>query len=272
MELFPAIDLRGGHAVRLAQGDYARETVYDADPVAVARRFAEAGAGWIHVVDLDAARDGVAANLDVITAICRAVPECHVQTSGGVRDAAAARQRLDAGAHRVVIGSAAVERPELVAELAAERPAAIAVGLDVHGRTVRVHGWTTDTGIDIADALARLVPRSGVGAVIATQIAVDGLLAGPDIALYEWLLGATNAPVVASGGVASVDDLATLAGLRVNGRGLAGAIVGRALYEGRLSVEEGITACSPVACDPLPRRRRGPGRERRAVRRPARCR
>ncbi len=246
MELFPAIDLRGGQAVRLVQGDYARETVYDADPVAVALRFAAAGAHWIHVVDLDAARDGGDANLEVITAVCRAVPQCRVQTSGGVRDAMAARRRLDAGAARVVIGSAAIERPELVHELAAERPGAVAVGLDVHGRTVRVHGWTTDTGIDIAEAVERIIPEAGVGAVVATQIAVDGLLAGPDIGLYEWLLGATDVPVVASGGVASADDLATLARLRVNGRRLAGAIVGRAIYEGRVSVEDGIAACSPV--------------------------
>jgi phosphoribosylformimino-5-aminoimidazole carboxamide ribotide isomerase len=246
MEMYPAIDLRGGRAVRLVQGDFARETRYDDDPVSVARRFADAGARWIHVVDLDAARDGGEANLGVITAICRAVPECRVQTGGGVRDVAAARARLDAGAVRVVIGSAAVEHPELVAELAAQQHDSVALGIDVHGRTVRVHGWATDTGLDIADALARVLPPDGVGALVVTQIAVDGLLTGPDVALYEWLLGATTTPVVASGGVASPDDLAQLASLRVGERSLAGAIVGKAIYEGRVTVEEGIAACSPV--------------------------
>jgi phosphoribosylformimino-5-aminoimidazole carboxamide ribotide isomerase len=249
MDLYPAIDVRAGHAVRLLQGDYARETVYDADPVAVARRFAAAGTSWIHVVDLDAARDGSDANLDVIAAICRAVPECKVQTGGGVRSARAARARLDAGAARVVIGSAAVERPELVGELAAERPGAIAVGLDVHGREVRVHGWTEGTGIDVVaalDAITGAGATAGIGALVVTQIAVDGLLAGPDAALYESLLAATDIPLLASGGVASSADLVTLSGLRAGGRALHGAIVGKAIYEGRLSVEEGIAACSPV--------------------------
>ncbi|HEY3830919.1 MAG TPA: 1-(5-phosphoribosyl)-5-[(5-phosphoribosylamino)methylideneamino]imidazole-4-carboxamide isomerase [Acidimicrobiia bacterium] len=246
MEMYPAIDVRGGRAVRLVQGDYARETVYDDDPVSVARRFADAGARWIHVVDLDAARDGGDANLGVIAAICNAVPQCRVQTGGGVRDAAAARARLDAGAARVVIGSAAIERPQLVAELAQQHREGVALGLDVHGRTVRVHGWATDTGLDIADALARVLPPEGVGALVVTQIAVDGLLTGPDVSLYEWLLDATAVPVIASGGVASSDDLMQLATLRTRERTLAGAIVGKAIYEGRVTVEEGIAACSPV--------------------------
>jgi phosphoribosylformimino-5-aminoimidazole carboxamide ribotide isomerase len=248
MELFPAIDLRGGRAVRLVQGDYSRETVYDADPVSVAKRFAAAGTRWIHVVDLDSARDGGDANLEVIAAICRGVPECKVQTGGGVRDAAAARARIDAGAARVVVGSAAVANPSLVATLVDGFGAdAVALGLDVQGRSVRVHGWTEDSGLDLADALERLVPAQGVGALVVTQIAVDGLLAGPDVALYEWLLGATTVPVIASGGVASVDDIVTLAALHASGRGLVGAIVGKAIYEGRVSVEEGVAACSPVA-------------------------
>ena len=246
MELYPAIDLRGGRAVRLVQGDYARETVYDDDPVSVARRFADAGTRWIHVVDLDAARDGGELNLGVIAAICRAVPECRVQTGGGVRNVEAARARLEAGAARVVIGSAAVERPELVAELAQQHRDAVAVGIDVHGRTVRVHGWATDTGLDIADALDRVLPPEGIGALVVTQIAVDGLLTGPDVALYEWLLDATAVPLIASGGVASPDDLARLAMLRAGERALEGAIVGKAIYEGRVTVEEGIAACLPV--------------------------
>ncbi len=245
MELYPAIDLRAGRAVRLVQGDYAQETVYDADPAAVARRFADAGAQWIHVVDLDAARDGGDKNLAVIAAICRAVPECHVQTGGGVRTVDAARARLDVGVRRVVVGSAAVERPELVADLVAQHPDAVAVGLDVRGRSIRVHGWTHDTGIDIIDALDRVcVP--GVAALVVTQIAVDGLLTGPDVTLYETLLSHTTVPLIASGGVGSADDLVQLANVVVGTRTLTGAIVGKAIYEGRITVEEGIAACSPV--------------------------
>jgi phosphoribosylformimino-5-aminoimidazole carboxamide ribotide isomerase len=245
MELFPAIDLRAGRAVRLRQGDYAFETVYGDDPVAVARGFADAGARWIHVVDLDAARDGGAANLDVIAAICAAVPECRVQTGGGVRDVAAADARLAAGAARVVVGSAAVERPELVHELARAHPGAVAVGLDVRGRDVATHGWTQSSGRDIDD-LVREFDGSGAAAFVVTQVAVDGMLSGPDAALYRELLDATAVPVIASGGIGSLDDLRALAALHgvTSGRTVAGAITGKAIYEQRFTVAEGLAACS----------------------------
>ncbi len=246
MELYPAIDLRGGRAVRLQQGDYARETVYGDDPVAVAESFAAAGAHWIHVVDLDAARDGGAANLPVVAAICAAVPECSVQTGGGVRDAAAAQARLDAGVARVVIGSAAVEHPEVVAEVATAHPSAVAVGLDVRGREVATHGWTRGTGLDLFAVLGELAD-AGAAAAVVTQIAVDGMLSGPDLSLYEALLDATAIPVIASGGIGELVHMHELGALRSRdgSRTLSGAIAGKAIYEGRFTVAEGVAACTP---------------------------
>ncbi|HEY5014524.1 MAG TPA: 1-(5-phosphoribosyl)-5-[(5-phosphoribosylamino)methylideneamino]imidazole-4-carboxamide isomerase [Acidimicrobiia bacterium] len=245
MELFPAIDLRDGRCVRLQQGDYARETVYDENPVTVARRFEAAGAHWIHVVDLDAARSGSAANLGVIEAICAAV-ECRVQTGGGVRSVADAGDRLAAGAARVVIGTAAVEQPELVDELATMHPGRVAVGLDARGRDVAVRGWMEGSGVDLLDLVARF-GESGASALIVTEIARDGMFSGPDIAGLTEVLRATTVPLVASGGVGGLADLLALRALEVDGRGLAGAIVGRALYEGRLDIEEAIAACSQPA-------------------------
>jgi phosphoribosylformimino-5-aminoimidazole carboxamide ribotide isomerase len=245
MHLLPAIDLRAGRAVRLRQGDYAAETVYDDDPIAVARGFAAAGATWVHVVDLDAARDGGAPNLAVVEAICAAVPQCRVQTGGGVRDAESAGERLSAGAARVVVGSAAVEQPELVAELATLHPGAIAVGLDVRGRDVTTHGWTRASGRDVEELVVAL-GDAGVAAFVVTQVAVDGMLSGPDVGLYRELLDVTEVPVIASGGIGTLDDLRVLAALRGRAadRALAGTIVGKAIYERRFTLAEGLAACS----------------------------
>src|SRR6185295_14784307 len=165
--LYPAIDVRAGRAVRLHQGDFAAETVYDDDPVAVARAFALAGAQWIHVVDLDAARTGEPANLAVIERIARAV-DCHVQCGGGVRSVAAADALLLAGAARVVVGTAAVENPALVDELCARHPGQIAVGLDARGREVAVRGWVEGSGADLVE-LATRFEASGVAALIVTE-------------------------------------------------------------------------------------------------------
>jgi phosphoribosylformimino-5-aminoimidazole carboxamide ribotide isomerase len=243
-ELYPSIDLRRGQVVRLLQGDFDAETVYGDDPVAVARGFADAGARWIHVVDLDASRTGEPTNLRAIEAVCAAV-DCSVQTGGGVRSAAAAARLLDAGIARVVVGTAAVEQPELVDELCLSYPGAIAVGLDARGRDVVVRGWTQGGGGDLAALLARFV-RSGAAAAVVTQIQVDGTLAGPDLATYELALTEASLPVVASGGVGTLDDLRALASLRACERALAGAIVGRALYEGRFSVRDALEAVASV--------------------------
>jgi phosphoribosylformimino-5-aminoimidazole carboxamide ribotide isomerase len=231
--------------VRLQQGDYDRETAYTDDPIAVAQRFEAAGASWIHVVDLDAARSGTASNHDVVIAICKRVA-CRVQSGGGVRDDRAAEVLLDGGVDRVVVGTAAVERPGLVDELTLRYPGRVAVGLDARGRDVATHGWTTATGADLVD-LARRFDRPGVGALVVTEIGRDGMLQGPDLDQLAAVLAAVRVPVIASGGIADAHDIRALAMLEVGGRHLAGAITGRALYEGRFTVEEGIAACSPSA-------------------------
>jgi phosphoribosylformimino-5-aminoimidazole carboxamide ribotide isomerase len=240
VDLLPAIDLRGGRCVRLHQGDYAQETVYGDDPVAQARAFAAAGARWVHVVDLDAARTGDPVNRLVIEAVAAAL-DVPVQTGGGVRSEADADALLAAGVARVVLGSAAVEDPALVHRLADRHPGRIAVGLDHRDGEVRTRGWTEGSGRHLLDLVAELaVP--GVGALVVTDIARDGVLDGPDLAGYAELLGATETPVVASGGVGSTADLRALAALEVDGRRLAGAITGKALYEGRFTVAEALSA------------------------------
>ena len=238
MHLYPAIDLRGGRAVRLYQGDYARETVYNDDPVAQAEAFAAEGAEWIHVVDLDAARSGRPENRTTIAAIAAAV-DVPVQTGGGVRDEAAADALFSAGVARVVIGTAALEQPALVERLAGRLP--VAVGLDARGRDVAVRGWEEGSGRDLLD-VAREVADVGVEALIVTEIGRDGTLAGPDLEGLAEVLEASALPVVASGGVGSLDDLRRLAALEAGGRALSGAIVGRALYEGAFSLREALAA------------------------------
>jgi phosphoribosylformimino-5-aminoimidazole carboxamide ribotide isomerase len=243
MDLFPAIDLRGGRCVRLYQGDYGRETVYGDDPVAQAQAFAAAGAPWIHVVDLDAARTGEPVNRPVIAAIAAGVG-VPVQVGGGVRDLAAAGALLDAGVARVVVGTAALEDPAFVRTLAARQR--VAVGLDVNGREVAVRGWLEGSGRALHDVAAEFA-GAGVEAFVVTQIARDGTLEGPDLELYGELLASTPVDVVASGGVGTRDDLLALAALVVDGRGLAGAIVGRALYERRFTLGEALAATAGSA-------------------------
>lgn len=242
MDLFPAIDLRDGKCVRLLQGDYARETIYNGDPVAVARDFAAAGARWLHVVDLDAAKTGRPANRDVVAAIAAAVP-VPVQTGGGVRDEFSAGALLDAGVARVVIGTAALEDPRLVGRVAARHPGRVAIGLDARRGELAVRGWTEGSGVTVLEALERLA-GSGASAVVVTDIGRDGMLGGPDSEGLAEVLAATDLEVIASGGVSSVADLVALRNLEAAGRRLAGVIVGKAIYEGRLTVEEGVEACA----------------------------
>ena len=240
MDLYPAIDLLDGRAVRLYQGDYARETVYNDDPIAQAKEFAAAGARWIHVVDLDAARTGAPRNRDVIAAICDAV-DVPIQTGGGVRSEAAADALFDLGVTRVVLGTAALEDPELVRLLASRHP--VAVGLDARGREVAVRGWEEGSGQDLLD-VARGFADAGVEALIVTEIARDGTLEGPDLDGLGEVLEASELPVIASGGVGSLADIVALNALRSAGRRLSGAIVGRALYEGEFTLSDALASVS----------------------------
>ena len=236
MDLYPAIDLRGGRCVRLVEGDFAQETVYGEDPVAVARSFAAAGARWIHVVDLDAARSGDPVNRPVVAAVAAAVgPDVSVQTGGGVRSMDDAEELLGAGVARVVIGTAAVEDPGLVARVAARWPGQVAVGLDHRGGEVRLRGWTEGAGRRVEELVPAAV-AAGASVVIVTDISRDGRLTGPDVAGLTALVAETGAPVIASGGVSSLADVQALAAIA----GLAGIIAGKAIYEGRLGVAEAL--------------------------------
>lgn len=230
VELFPAIDLRAGRVVRLSQGDYDAETVYGDDPLGVADSFAEAGATWIHVVDLDAARTGEAANRSVVSAIAeRVVGRARVQTGGGVRTIVDAAALADAGVARVVMGSAAVRDPSIVDVVADIVP--VAVGLDHRAGELATDGWTGSSGLALDDALGRY---PAAAAFVITDISRDGMLSGPDVSGLAAAAAATDVPVIASGGVASLADIEQLAAIPR----LAGVIAGRALYEGRFTVTE----------------------------------
>jgi phosphoribosylformimino-5-aminoimidazole carboxamide ribotide isomerase len=237
LDLYPAIDLRGGRCVRLVEGDFARETVYSDDPVAVAQMFAHAGAQWVHIVDLDAARTGSPANRDTVTVVAETLASSgvRVQAGGGVRSVEHASALLDCGVARVVIGTAAVEDPDLVSEVARRWPGGVAVALDHRDGRVRLRGWVQSGELTVQELAPRAV-SAGAAAVIVTDISRDGSLAGPDVHGLADLV-ATGAPVIASGGVSSVEDLRALAQLD----GLVGVIVGKALYEGRIELSEGLT-------------------------------
>jgi phosphoribosylformimino-5-aminoimidazole carboxamide ribotide isomerase len=252
MELLPAIDLRAGTAVRLTQGDFEREERYG-DPAALAASYIAGGARWVHVVDLDGARTGVAherAALGQILALARAAG-VSVEFGGGIRAEDDAAALLESGVTRVVLGTAALEEPALAGRCARRWPGRIAVGLDYRVgedgvAEAQAQGWLAGSGHAVGELL-ELWEREPIGAVVATSVARDGMLSGPDLAGLRALLAATPLPVVASGGVAGVDDLTALAGLAAAGRTLSGAIVGKAIVEGRLSVEEGIAACAVSA-------------------------
>lgn len=237
MDLLPAIDLRAGRVVRLSQGEASRETSYHDDPVAQAERFVAAGASWIHVVDLDRAF-GTGENLEVIRAIgARVRDRIRVQVGGGIRSLDALRMVIDLGIARAVLGTAAVTDPAFVpGALALAGSERVGIGLDTKGGYVAIRGWveTTETR---AEDLCRRVLREGVQTIIYTDVSRDGMLTGPDIAGAQQLMR-LGAQVIVSGGVSSLADLTA-----AREAGLAGAIVGRALYEGNFSIEEALACC-----------------------------
>ncbi len=232
--LYPAVDIRGGRAVRLTQGRADAETVYDDDPVAAARRFAEGGARWLHVVDLDAAFDGEPRNRHLVADIVAATGVA-VQASGGVRTMADLDASIAYGASRVVIGTMALEEPSFVAAAVAAHGDKVAVGLDADGTTLKARGWTTESG-DLFAALHRFTTM-GVARFVFTDISRDGTLSGPNVARLREVADATTARVTASGGVASLDDLRTLADAHPR---VEGAIVGKALYAGRFTLDAAL--------------------------------
>ncbi len=237
--LYCAVDVRGGRCVRLRQGDYRAETVYDDDPVARAVQMADQGAGWIHVVDLDGARSGRPDNAEVVAAIAGAVP-VPVQAGGGVRSVETADAWFAAGVERVVLGTAALRDPALVRDLARSRR--IAVGLDARAGEVATDGWLQGSGRSVLD-VARSFATDGVDAFVVTDISRDGTLDGPNLRGLAEVLDATEIDVIASGGVGRVEDLRALAGIEGrDGRRLSGAIVGMALYERRFTVAEAVAA------------------------------
>jgi phosphoribosylformimino-5-aminoimidazole carboxamide ribotide isomerase len=238
--LYPAIDIRGGKAVRLLQGDYERETTYDADPVDAAKRWAGEGAEFLHVVDLDGAKAGEPQNLESIERIAAAV-ECPIQVGGGLRSAEAVASMFEAGAERVVIGTAALRDPEFLDLILAEHSERVVVSVDARGGNVSLSGWTEATGRDVAETVAQLEQR-GVTRFLCTEIDVDGTMEGPALEELMRIATATSAQVIASGGVGDLSDLQVLVLEAESLENLEGAIVGRALYERRFTVAQGIAA------------------------------
>lgn len=235
--LYPAVDISGGRCVRLLQGVFGSETVYSEDPMEVAASFCRAGAEWLHVVDLDGARSGRPSNRDLLLDVVRAA-ECPVQASGGMRSAADVADLLDAGAARVVLGTIALEDPVALAGLCRDNGKRVAVSLDARGGLLQSHGWTVGTGTPVLEVVAA-VSELGPWGFVYTNIERDGTMAGPDLEGLQDVLEATTLAVIASGGISSLEDVRAVAKL-----GAAGAIVGRALYEGTFSIPEAIAAGS----------------------------
>lgn len=236
MILYPAIDLKDGQAVRLVHGDMEKSTVFNDDPAAQARAFVDAGCTWLHLVDLNGAFAGAPVNAAPVEAILKS---CNVpaQLGGGIRDMATIEAWLDKGLARVILGTVAVENPDLVREAARAFPGKVAVGIDARNGRVATKGWAEETDVMVTD-LAKSFEDAGVAAIIYTDILRDGAMGGPNIDATADLARAVNIPVIASGGVSSLDDLKALKATNV----ISGAISGRALYDGAIDLQEALKA------------------------------
>ncbi len=235
MEVIPALDLRGGQVVCLTQGDYARETVYESDPARAADRFLASGAMRLHVVDLEGARDGVTQAGEAIRTIVAAAGSVPVQLGGGIRSLERVEDLLGLGLDRVILGTAALEDPELLLCSAERFPGRVMLGLDARDGRVATHGWTQTTEVTARDVLERFEDLP-LGGIVYTDIGRDGMLRGPNLEATRALALQTKLPVIASGGVSCVDDLLALAQTRV----IAGVIVGRALYTGDVDLDTAL--------------------------------
>jgi phosphoribosylformimino-5-aminoimidazole carboxamide ribotide isomerase len=231
-EVVPAVDMQDGEVVQLVQGERGTESRYG-DPVAAAERWVDAGARTLHLVDLDGAFDGERGNADAVAAVVEAV-DVPVQLGGGIRTAADARGLLDSGVDRVILGTAAVDDPEIVADISETHPGSVLVSLDARGGEVVVEGWTQGTGIDPADAAGRYADLGAAG-ILFTDVDVEGQLAGVNTGTVERVVDAVDIPVVASGGVTTLDDVRAL-----RAAGAAAVVVGTALYEGRFTLAEAM--------------------------------
>lgn len=236
MILYPAIDLKDGQAVRLVHGDMDKATVFNDDPAAQARAFVEAGCEWLHLVDLNGAFAGEPVNASPVEAILKAC-DVPAQLGGGIRDMATIETWLSKGLQRVILGTVAVENPDLVREAAKTFPGHVAVGIDARDGKVATKGWATETDVDATD-LAKSFEDAGVAAIIYTDINRDGAMGGPNIPATQALAQAVDIPVIASGGVSSLDDLMALKDTNV----ISGAISGRALYDGAIDLSAALAA------------------------------
>jgi phosphoribosylformimino-5-aminoimidazole carboxamide ribotide isomerase len=235
--VIPAVDIRGGKAVRLAQGDYSRETVYDADPLSAARRWVDAGASRLHLVDLDAAKSGDTTNRDIVVRIARTL-SVPVEIGGGVRNLDVVRDYLDAGVRWVIIGTAAVTDPDFVRAAATAYPDRVILGIDARDGVVKTAGWTESTGVNAIE-LARSYADVKIAAVIYTDISRDGVGGGVDLDGTREMARKGPFPVIASGGIHDTGDIDRVASHVADG--ISGVIVGRALYEGTLTLEAALT-------------------------------
>ncbi|MBD2006778.1 MULTISPECIES: 1-(5-phosphoribosyl)-5-[(5-phosphoribosylamino)methylideneamino]imidazole-4-carboxamide isomerase [Cyanophyceae] len=238
MNVIPAIDLLEGRCVRLYQGDYERSQVFDNNPAHVAKLWVDQGATQLHIVDLDGAKTGSLVNRQAIEAILQAV-QVPVQVGGGLRDKSAVHQLLDMGVERVILGTVAVEQPQLVAQLCQEFPGQIIVGIDARNGKVATRGWLETSEITAID-LAKQMQHLGTAAIIYTDIHRDGTLSGPNLEALRELANAVSIPIIASGGVSSITDLLSL--LALEPLGVSGVIVGRAIYTGDVSLKSAIQA------------------------------
>ncbi len=238
MILYPAIDIRDGRAVRLVQGDYDRETAFDDDPVVAARRWEAEGATWLHVVDLDGARAGQPQNLDHVRRIDAAVA-IPIQLGGGLRDSGKVEDAISAGVERVVLGTSAVRDPDLAEAIVAAHGDRVVAAVDARAGKVAAEGWTEPSTVSPAD-LTRTLAERGIQRFIHTPVEVDGMMEGPDLDSLREVAAATDAEIIYSGGIGTLDHLREIASLGIQNVG--GVIVGRALYERRFTVAEGQAA------------------------------